>query len=274
MGSSSASQQTESESKISDRRVVADQFASVSAPEFSPKTTIGKGATVDMATTIISTDNGATAAGRDVALKALGTADNAVNANSVVSMFAVDREGQTAANAIAASERAAAQARESADAAIAAARRSAADASAAAQRSAEQSAAASRAAASQASASSAASSQASADVARNALTNSQVMLGDALGFVGRSDALHTDALGRGFDRLLSVGESLVSGAQRDAAAGERLVVDTLSRAQDVTAQAYETARTTAAGALDQKTIAVIVLSGAAVLGLLVARRRG
>lgn len=222
-GRSSASNSTESSSEISDRRIVADGGSIVSAPEFDFSLSGGKNSQLEMNTSVIATDHGAVLAGT-------GVANNAVDANSVVSMFAIN------------------EMQKSSDAAIAAANKSAADAIAAAQASAAQAQAAAAA--------SAAQSRASAQAA---ITGNQAVIESAFSYSAQADAIQY----QGFSDLLRVAENFAS-QQKSA----------LDKSQVLTAQAFETAKTTAAGALDQKTIVTIVLAGAAVLGVFAVSRKG
>lgn len=87
-------------------------------------------------------------------------------------------------------------------------------------------------------------------------------VGAALKTVQMSDATNAD----GFGKLLNLADKLIG---ETSATGERLIAQTNNSVMD----AYRNAKTDATGAIDQKTIVVIVLAAAAVGGAYVFRKK-
>lgn len=236
--SASSSASTQIDARQEDNRVVADGGSSVSSFGFSPTIrNSGKGSDFNFNVMVEETDHGAIAAAFDFGHDALSFGGKAIESNTAVSMQSqqLARDAIAAANASAAREAAAA--------------RAAADAQA---RAAQQAAAAATNAANSVAAGAQQSLSQSLSFARGSM-------GEVMDFATRANALNND----GFESVLTFAADLFD--DQKAA---------LTASQQMTAQAFETAQTTAQGALDQKTITVIVLSLAGVAVAFALRRRG
>ena len=240
----SSKSSTNYEHNQTDNRAVVDGGSLHSTFAFTPRIDgTGKNSRVDMNTTIIATDHGAVQSAFSIGGSALRLADKAIESNTAVTMHSTERSSQLAAQAIE-------NARRSAEAA-ANARAEAAQRAAQAQAAAAQQVAQARSAAAAQTAANAKQSLA------ESLRFADNSIDSVFSFANNADARNHD----GFARVLNLAADLM--ADQSTA---------LANSQVLTAQAFETAETTAAGALDQKTVVTIVLAGAAVLGLYAVRR--